>query len=277
MGRLMRVVHLTDLHVMRPPAVGTLFNKRLAGAVNLYLMGRSHHFTAAAQAAAVAKASELAPDLVVCTGDFTATALEEEFVGAKELLADLGAPLLAIPGNHDCYTGQSVGRYARHFGESPPVRVEQAAGATWVLVDVCHPDWLSRGWLGEEGRRQLDAALGPGAIVMIHYPLRNRRGERYGPYTRACVDAEAIEALCVKHKVGAALHGHEHHGFRTEADGVPIYDPGASGYAYLPDRGRTAHFNVYTLDAGRIVTVERYRFDGAAFVPEPGGAYATGA
>jgi 3',5'-cyclic AMP phosphodiesterase CpdA len=126
----MRVVHLTDLHVLRPPSAASLLNKRLAGAVNLYLMGRAHHFTAEAQAAAVRKARELAPDLVVCTGDFTATALEEEFVAARALVAGLDAPLLAIPGNHDCYTGESVGRYAKHFGEAPPVRVEQAAGAT---------------------------------------------------------------------------------------------------------------------------------------------------
>lgn len=272
----MRVVHLTDLHVMRRPPAASLANKRLAGAVNLYVLGRSDHFTPEAQRAAVARTVELHPDLVVVTGDFTATALEEEFVGAVELLAPIRAPMLRIPGNHDVYTGESVGRYARHLGPTAPVRVEQAAGATWVLVDVCHPDWLSRGWLGEEGLHQLDDALGAGAIVLIHYPLRDRHGAPYGPATRACIDARTIEALCVKHGVTAVLHGHEHHGFRTSFDGIDVFNPGASGYAWLPDRRRTAHLNVYDVQAGRIVDVERHAFDGTTFQPEAGGAYATG-
>lgn len=273
----MRVVHLTDLHVQRPPPVGSLFSKRLLGAANLYLAGRKGHFSAATAEALVPAVLAQAPDLVVCSGDLTAMALEEEFEAAKALLAPVRAAArwLCIPGNHDVYTADSVGRFAAHFGETAPVRVVED-GAAWVLVDVCHPDWASRGWLGEAGRAQLREALGAGAIVVLHYPLRNRRGEAYGPWTRACVDAAEIEAICLEKGASAVLHGHEHHGFRTQAAGLPIYDPGASGYAFLPEKGRSAHFCVYDVQGGRIVGVERLRFDGTAFVPEPGGAWATG-
>jgi hypothetical protein len=53
-------------------------------------------------------------------------------------------------------------------------------------------------------------------------------------------------------------------------------NPGASGYAFLPERDRTAHLNVYEVDARGIHDVRRLRFDGTRFNPEPGGAYSTG-
>jgi 3',5'-cyclic AMP phosphodiesterase CpdA len=282
----MRIVHVTDLHVERVPAFGACLNKRAAGAVNLYVLGRHHHFTRQSQEALVAAVGALEPDVVLCTGDLTVTATEAEFVAAAELVAPLRTRFdwLAIPGNHDVYTDESVGRFARHFGEVAPVRVERRGAWDLVLVDVCHPDWLSRGWLGAAGLEALEAALAGGdrpALVALHYPLRNRRGERYGPATRACIDAEAIEAACVRHaRVRFVCHGHEHHGFRTVApragDDLPILDPGAGGYAFLPERGRTAHFAVYTLDATGLVDVARHAFDGASFVPEAGGAFASG-
>lgn len=281
----MRVAHLTDLHVERAPGWGELLNKRLAGAVNLYVLGRHHHFSPAAQAALVPAVQAAGADLVLCTGDLTATATEAEFAAAASLLAPLRAgPWACIPGNHDVYTGESVGRYARHFDATAPVRVQASGGWDVVLVDVCHPDWLSRGWLGAEGLAALEAALAEGsrpALVALHYPLRDRRGAPYGPSARACVDAREIEAILLRHaRVQLIVHGHEHHGYRTELGGegrsVPIVNPGASGYAHLPERGRTAHFCVYELDGGALAGVERYRFDGEAFRPEPGGAFQTG-
>ncbi len=281
----MRILHVTDIHVERAPGVGELWNKRLAGAVNLYLLGRHHHFSPKAQAALIAATAAIEADVVLCTGDLTATATDAEFAAAAELFAPLRArDWLVIPGNHDVYTGESVGRFARHFGPVAPVRVERRGGWDVVLVDVCHPDWLSRGWLGEGGLAALEAALAGGsapALVALHYPLRSRRGERYGGAARACIDAEAIEAICVRHpRVRLVVHGHEHHGFRTElprdGDPIPVIDPGASGYAFLPKRGRTAHFCVYEVDAAGLRTVERYAFDGERFVSEAGGPFATG-
>jgi len=85
----------------------------------------------------------------------------------------------------------------------------------------------------------------------------------------------------VRHpRVRMVCHGHEHHGFRTVApragDDLPILDPGAGGYAWLPERGRTAHFCVYELDDTALTGVERQAFDGQHFAPEQGGPFATG-
>ena len=234
----------------------------------------------------VTKVTQVAPDLVLCTGDLTATATDAEFAGALELLSPLTVayPFLCIPGNHDVYTGESVGRYSEYFGANEVVSVSTHGEIDIVRVDVCHPDWLSRGELGPVGLEKLDAALAKSerpALIAIHYPLRDRRGERYGPPTRALSDADAVETVLLKHaRVKWLVHGHEHHGFRTEipraGNPITVIDPGAGGYAYLPERGRTAHFCVYEFAGSTLVSVERYRFDGKAFLAEPGGAFATG-
>ncbi|GDX82324.1 metallophosphoesterase [Deltaproteobacteria bacterium] len=284
----MRIAHITDIHVERRPELGQLGNKRLAGALNLYVLGRHNHFTAAAQGALVEAVMAAKPDLVLCTGDLTATATEAEFVAAAALMEPIRTRFdwLAIPGNHDVYTGESVGRFAQHFGALAPVRVERRGTWDVVLVDVCHPDWLSRGWLGSGGVSALETVLSTGeapVLLALHYPLRGRDGARHGPATRACIDAEAIEAACVKNpRVKMVVHGHEHHGYRVEipreGGGAPIasIDPGAGGYAFLPEKKRTAHFCVYTLGEAELEGVERFAFDGERFVSEAGGAFASG-
>ena len=57
---------------------------------------------------------------------------------------------------------------------------------------------------------------------------------------------------------------------------VEILNPGSSGYAHLPEKDRTAHLCFYTVEDGQLSQVERLTYDGTAFVPEPGGAFATG-
>ncbi|MFZ5475728.1 MAG: metallophosphoesterase family protein [Myxococcota bacterium] len=288
----MRVAHITDLHVEVVPRAGQLLSKRAIGAVNLYVFGRHAHFTEASVRACVDAVLAAAPDIVVCTGDLTATATPEEFVRARELLAPLleRFPFVTLPGNHDVYTRGSLGRFREHFGawahDAAFPFVIRNGGVDFVCVDVSRPDWLSRGQAGADVLARLDALLAAGtdpAVVLVHYPLRDRHGEPYGPATRSIVDAAALEAVIARAgRVAAVLHGHEHHGYRTEiprAGGgrpIPSFDPGASGYAWLPDRRRTAHFNVYDIDADGGIAVERLAFDGSRFVAEVGGAYATG-
>ena len=100
----MRIVHVTDIHVGRPPSVGELFNKRLAGAVNLYVLGRHHHFTPAAQAALVSAASAIEADLVLCTGDLTATGIIGGWVvGVLMIGVDAGSFWSQIQGGVDVW------------------------------------------------------------------------------------------------------------------------------------------------------------------------------
>ncbi len=284
----MRIAHVTDLHVEAVPQLSELFNKRLLGAVNLYALGRAAHFSGETRKALVDAVLAQRPDAVICTGDLTATATEAEFRAAAALLDPilLSIPFTTLSGNHDVYTSESVGRFAQYFGkwanQGRFPYVFPLGEVDFVGVETCRPDWLSRGLCGDGQLAILDTVLAAStrpAVVMIHYPLRGRDGSPYGPATRALSDAAALEAVLTRHpRVRAVVHGHEHHGYRTSLpNGVLSLNPGASGYAYLPERRRTAHFNVYTFaDDGMDMEVERFAYDGTAFRPESGGAYASG-
>lgn len=282
----MRVAHITDIHVELPPSAAECLNKRLLGEVNLHLLGRSAHFSRASQEGLVRRVVDLAPDLVVCTGDLTAVATDDEFAGAVELLRPITSrfPFFVIAGNHDVYTDESVGRMGRYFGETDFPRDYPATrtfdGVEMIAIDTSVPDWLSRGEVGGDQLDRLDERLAAGdapAWVLLHYPIRGRDGQPYGPATRACRHADRIEAVIARHpRVRAVLHGHEHHGYRTRVAHADSLNPGAGGYAWLPARGRTAHFTVYDVKDAELVGVDRWRWDGTSFEPEPGGAFATG-
>lgn len=292
MSTPLRIAHITDLHIERRPRLDQCFNKRAVGAVNLYVLGRKGHFDEASAAGLVSAVTELAPDAVVCTGDLTATATEQEFEAARTLLGPLieRFPFVVLPGNHDVYTGESRGRFATWFGAHCDggtfPHVASVGAWDFVCLDTARPALLSRGRADPDMLARLDTCLAEGgdrpALLLVHYPLRNRHGAPYGPSTRNLEGAAALEGVLARHpRVQAVLHGHEHHGYRTEvplADGrrLPSFDPGASGYAWLPDKRRTAHFNLYTLDERAMVAVARHAWNGERFLPEVGGAYATG-
>ena len=291
-GGHLKVVHLTDLHVQTLPRIREMTGKRLLGSVNLYVLGRRSKFSEAVQRAAIAAAVAENPDVVVFTGDLTAQALDGEFEAAEELLQPILTrfPTVLIPGNHDTYARETVpgDRMRRRFGKW------MGEGAPWLHtfdeiaflhLETCRLDPLSRGFTPPEqitkAERLLEQSGERFIFLCQHYPLLGRRGETYGPSTRALSNARIIEDFLGRtDRIGAVLHGHEHHGFTvdvpTGGGPRPILNPGASGYAWLPAKNRTAHLNVYEVDAAGIHDIRRLRYDGEAFMEEPGGAYATG-
>ncbi len=287
----MRIVHLTDLHVQHLPALADFRPKRIIGTANLYLAGRRHHFNLDAQSAAIRAATALSPDLTLITGDLTAQGLDSEFEAVHALLKPLAsaAPLYLIPGNHDLYVDEDTpgARMRRFLGQwmsptSPGIAHFGEVSA--LYVETCRPTWLSSGATDlshlDEAAQLLEAARSF-TFLCVHYPLIDRHGGRYGPSRRANDQAAALDAWVRRQpQVGAILHGHEHHGFRAILAGdhgdIHVLNPGASGYAWLPQQDRTAHFNVYTVEGGALQNVERYRWNGTDFQPEAGGAYATG-
>ena len=268
------------------------------GSVNLFILGRHSKFSRTVQEALAEAVAAAKPDALVFTGDATAQATDEEFETFKKLYGPLFSlqPTAAIPGNHDTYTHRSyrersIEEYLGDWtgrGNWPRLHFLGDKVAC-VAIDSCRAHFLSSGKVDRDQLSRLDQMLGSSALsgrdvfVLIHYPLRGRHGEPYGPSGRPLSNAREVEAILLGHsdRITAILHGHEHHGYRTQlSDGsrrIPILNPGSSGYAWTPDKDRTAHFNVYTLHEGRLA-VERYRFDGekGAFLPEPGGAYSTG-
>jgi 3',5'-cyclic AMP phosphodiesterase CpdA len=266
--------------------------KRLLGTANLYLLGRKSKFSTAAQKAAVSTVLAQDPDVVVFTGDLTAQALDAEFSTARDLLDPILSrfPTIMIPGNHDTYVRENTpgDRMRELFGEWMGDQMPSAEihnGIRFVRLETCRCHPLSSGWTPanqlEELKNVLAATEADYTFLCIHYPLLDRRGDPYGPSTRALANAEEVRKLIRSTSgIDAILHGHEHHGFRTEIEGlhgpIDILNPGASGYAHLPQQDRTAHMCMYTVEDTNLVGVERFTFDGSQFAPESGGAFATG-
>ena len=114
-------------------------------------------------------------DAVIVTGDIASTPTEAEYAQACELVASLGAPVHAVPGNHDDPTA-----VARHF--PPPVSAAPGVGyavevgpvrlvaldSTWPNRDGGRLDRTRLDWL--ETTLAQDAAI-PTLIAMHHPPL----------------------------------------------------------------------------------------------------------
>jgi len=131
--------------------------------------------------ALVALATQLQPDVVVLSGDITQRARPAQFRAAKAFVERLGAPVLAIPGNHDialfdlwARLTRPYARYAKAFGaELEPVYASQD------LLVICVN--TTRAWRhknGEVSAAQIDRvaklliAASPQQlrVVVVHQP-----------------------------------------------------------------------------------------------------------
>ena len=97
--------------------------------------------------ALVALAAQQRPDVVVLSGDITQRARPAQFRAARACVARLGAPVLAIPGNHDIALFDLWARLAR-----PYARFSAVFGADLEPV-YSTPDWLLVGVNTTRARR----------------------------------------------------------------------------------------------------------------------------
>ncbi len=162
-----------------------------------------------------------APDAVLVSGDLTRRALPSEFTEAFRFLNALGAPLLAVPGNHDIPTSDLWMRFfhprrgwkAAAPTEEPYLRLDglQVIGLDTVSRAQWHLDW-SAGAIPPRRRRNLAARLQEmpsiPTIVVCHHPLRHAGWARARRRPRG---ADATVALLREAGVRAVLCGHLHY------------------------------------------------------------------
>lgn len=132
--------------------------------------------------ALVCLAAQQRPDMVVLSGDITQRARPAQFDAAKAFVERLGAPVLAIPGNHDialfdlwARLTRPYARYATAFGsELEPVHVSN--NLLVVGVNTTRP-WRHKN--GEVSTAQINrvanllSASSPEQlrVVVVHQPL----------------------------------------------------------------------------------------------------------
>jgi len=132
--------------------------------------------------ALVALAAQQRPDVVVLSGDITQRARPAQFRSAKAFVDRLGAPVLAIPGNHDialfdlwARLTRPYARFAKVFGPELEPVVDLPA---WLIVGVN----TTRAWRHSHGEvsgtqiarvASLLATAKPEQlrVVVVHQPL----------------------------------------------------------------------------------------------------------
>ncbi|MDQ7746786.1 metallophosphoesterase family protein [Hydrogenophaga pseudoflava] len=170
-----------------------------------------------------------APDLVVLSGDITQRARPDQFRAARAFADQLGAPVLAIPGNHDIplldlreRLTRPYARYAAAFGpELEPVH----ASPDWLVIGVN----TTRAWRhrhGEVSTEQIQHVArllrqaGPRQlrVVVVHQPMavqeaRERphllRGHRDALRAWAAAGADLLLGGHIHLPYTLALHGLE--------------------------------------------------------------------
>lgn len=168
--------------------------------------------------ALVALAAQQRPDLVALTGDITQRARPAQFRAAKAFVDRLGAPVLAIPGNHDIALFDLWARLSR-----PYARYAAAFGADLEPVHSS-PEWLvigvntTRAWRhknGEVSTAQIDrvakrlSAASPRQlrVVLVHQPVAVTEARDRTNLLRGRSDALRVWAAA---GVDLLLGGHIH-------------------------------------------------------------------
>jgi len=74
------------------------------------------------------RALPVKPDLILHTGDITHLSKDEQFDDAKQILSDLGAPIVFVPGEHDFLDEGQGKAYLAHHGQG-------TLGSGWQSFD----------------------------------------------------------------------------------------------------------------------------------------------
>ncbi len=299
----MRLAHCSDLHLLSHDGAGwlKLANKRWIGAANL-LTNRSRHYHVAAFEQMVADVNAGQIDHVLCTGDVTNLALEQEFEFARAMFDKLKLGpenVTVIPGNHDAYVAEGVGLFARIFAPyhqtdagwewpetDPPdlenrwpiVRVRGPMALIGVSTSRATPWFTAYGRIGETQLQRLREVLADPRladktrVVAIHHPPA---GKAAANKIRGLRDYK--EFAQILREVGAALvvHGHEHRDMAEEIAGPagPIPIRGIASGTYEHDKPhRTARYRVFEIERGVITSdhVRVWRRGDSRFEAEPG-------
>jgi 3',5'-cyclic AMP phosphodiesterase CpdA len=230
---------------------------------------------------------------VLCTGDVTNLALEQEFKFARERFDKLAVGpehVTVIPGNHDAYVAEGIAHFASVFdhyhrgdtdwqwdkalGDDERAKLDPDDDLRWPIVRIrgdlamigvttsrATPWFTAYGRVGAGQLARLRKALaderlrGKFRFVAIHHPPAGKRAQSKIRGLRDHVDLAAVIA-----EVGADLivHGHEHREMTESLAGphgraVPVHGIPSGTYEHNKP-DRTARYRVYEIAGGSLVS-----------------------
>ena len=170
--------------------------------------------------ALVALAAQQRPDVVVLSGDITQRARPAQFRAAKACIERLGAPVLAIPGNHDIALFDLWARLTR-----PYARFSAVFGADLEPVHAS-PDWLVVGVNTTRARRHKHGEVSAAQIERVARLL-------------ASASPRQLRVVVVHQPVAVPLDGERHNLLRGHAQATRAWaaagaDLVLGGHIHLP-------------------------------------------
>jgi 3',5'-cyclic AMP phosphodiesterase CpdA len=229
------IAHISDLHCGGPDFVPGLMER------------------------SINEINDLAPDIVVCSGDLTTFGFKHEYVLAKQYLDRIECEsVVVIPGNHD---SRNVGyvHFEELFGERN--RVLRVGGVTVVAVDSTEPD-LDNGQIGRGRYGWIEEQFSPPAdlrIFVLHHHLLPVPGT--GRERNVVYDAgDAIECL-QRAGVDIVLSGHKHVPYAWRLENLFVINAGTVSSHRL--RGKTRPcYNVIEVEGRHVDVWRKYPFHG---------------
>ena len=218
----------------------------------------SPHFVPSLLERAIAEINDLAPDLVIVSGDLTADGFREEYEVARDYLAKLDcAEPIVIPGNHD---SRNVGyvHFEELFGERKSELHRD--GVSIVAIDSTEPD-VNHGTIGrgrypwiEERFAAHEAFL---RIFVLHHHLLPVPGT--GRERNVVHDAgDALECL-LRAGVHLVLSGHKHVPYAWRLENLFVVNAGTVSTTRV--RGKTRPcYNVIEAGPERVAVYRKYPF-----------------
>lgn len=205
-------------------------SKRILGTLN-WLFLRKNEFSTAPLAPLPALLRSLKVDWVVFGGDFTTTALPEEFEIAADFVKRVSQPWIAIPGNHDKYTYRSDRNkhFYRYFAtqrkeiaqpvdfftlKDQGVEAHRLSPGWWIVAldtALATNPYSSEGLFSEKLESYLKEVLSlipesDSIILLNHFPFFSNDEPR-----RQLVRREALRALIEQDpRIRLYLNGHTH-------------------------------------------------------------------
>lgn len=170
--------------------------------------------------ALVVLAAQLRPDLVVLSGDITQRARAAQFNAARVAMDRLGAPLLALPGNHDIALFDLWSRFVR-----PYARYSAAFGSDLAPVFASH-DLLVVGVNTTRAWRHKDGEVSSGQIDAVARRLRQAKPDQL----RVVVVHQPIDVMR-KEDLPNRLHNHQAAQRAWAAAGADVV---MGGHIHLP-------------------------------------------
>jgi alkaline phosphatase D len=214
--------------------------------------------------------AEQRPELIIHTGDVTVDAadMEADAAHCAELLRSLGAPVVAVPGNHDVgevgnahqpVNAERLARFRRHFGDDRWARDVEG----WRLIglnsmifgggreDDAQTEWLEDTMADAGGRRIAWFTHRP---LFIDSPDEGDTGywSVKPPQRRALLD------LVQRHNVAIVATGHLHRWHDFALNGTRyVWGPSSGflvGERMAPPMGGSARLGavIYDIDGERI-------------------------